>query len=278
MYLFVRLCLVGLLAFVQYGNARGIEEDIPSCLDEGFYRMYNLDFAGAHRSFEAWQEMHPEDPLGYASNAAAHLFSEFERLQVLQLDLFTDNKRLKDAGRMSPDPDTKRAFEIELAKAEQISRRLLDESAGDRNALFAKVLADGLRGNYAALVEKQEGAGLELLKSSRVTAEKLIKIDPAYHDAYLAIGIENYLLGLRSAPTRWLLKLSGAQTSKDKGIAHLAITAQKGRYLAPYARLLLAIAALRNRDKKTAERLLAALSHDFPHNRLYRAELARLKG
>src|SRR5262249_52646990 len=147
----------------------------------------------------------------------------------------------------------------------------------DCDALFARTLTDGLRGNYAALVERQNGAGLDFLKSSRMLAEKLIAIDPTYYDAYLAIGIENYVLGLRSAPTRWVLRLSGAQTNKNKGTEDLKITAEKGRYLGPYARLLLTIAALRDRDRNTAKKLLADLAKEFPENHLYRVELARLR-
>jgi hypothetical protein len=73
-----------------------------------------------------------------------------------------------------------------------------------------------------------------------------------------------------------MLRLSGAQTNKEKGIASLRITAEKGRYLAPYARLLLAIAALRDQDKKTAKKILADLSKEFPQNHLYQIELNHL--
>src|SRR5262245_20348318 len=143
------------------------------------------------------------------------------------------------------------------------------------DSLFARVLSDGLRGDYAVLIERRKSTGLDLLKSSRAFAEKLIAIDPSYNDAYLAIGIENYLLGLRSAPMRWMLRLSGAQTDKDKGIENLRVTADKGRFLAPYARLLLAIVALRNQDRAAAVKLLSDLAREFPQNRLYRIELAR---
>lgn len=75
-----------------------------------------------------------------------------------------------------------------------------------------------------------------------------------------------------------MLRLSGAQTNKDKGIEYLKVTAEKGRYLGPYARLLLAIAALRDEDRTTAKKLLSDLAKEFPHNRLYQIELARLRG
>jgi hypothetical protein len=107
-------------------------------------------------------------------------------------------------------------------------------------------------------------------------AEQLLARDPSCYDAYLAVGIENYLLGLNPAPVRWLLRLTGAQTDKDEGIAKLRLTAEKGRYLAPYARLLLAIAALRDHDRQQARELLSGLAEEFPQNQLYRRELGRL--
>ena len=240
----------------QSGFGAGARVD-PASLDSGFCQMYNLNFQAAHKTFEAWQEVHPQDPLGASSNAAAYLFGEFERLHILDLDFFVQDRKLE--------------------KADGIAARVLVQSPSDRNALFARTFIDGLRGMYAALVEKKKLEALDFLKTSRSNAEKLIAVDSTYYDAYLAIGIENYLLGLRSAPTRWVLRLSGAQTSKEKGIANIKITAEKGSYLAPYARLLLVIAYLRDRDQKTAKKLLADLARAFPQNRLYQAELARLR-
>jgi hypothetical protein len=265
----------GLFVLLQGGSAAAAGH-APEPLSTGFRYMYNLDFSAAHKTFETWQEVHPEDPLGAACNAAAYLFSEFERLHILDIDLFTDKKRPQPTDQLPPDPKIKIAFHDELAKADDIAERLLAQSPQNRDALFARVLTDGLRGNYAALIENKKDDALDLLKASRSMAEKLIGIDPKYYDAYLAIGIENYVLGLRSAPTRLLLRLSGAQTSKEKGIANMTITAEKGKYLAPYARLLLVIAALRDGDRRTAKKLLADLAREFPHNGLYQLELGRL--
>lgn len=271
----IAFALAGMLILLRSGQV-GAYSDVAS-LEAGFRQMYNLEFAAAHKTFEAWQERHPDDPLGAASNAAAYLFTEFDRMHVLELSLFTDNRRFEESNKLSPDPQIKAAFEAQLGKADEIADKILAQASDDRNALFAKVLSDGLRADYKALVEKRTRDGLGFLKLSRTTAEKLISVDPDYHDAYLALGIENYVLGIRSAPTRWMLRLSGAQTSKDKGITNLKITAEKGRYLAPYARVLLAIAALRDQDISTAKKLLVELAREFPQNRLYNVELARLE-
>ena len=46
--------------------------------------MYNLDFQSAHGFFGEWKKIHPRDPMGPASDAAAVLFSEFARMHVLE--------------------------------------------------------------------------------------------------------------------------------------------------------------------------------------------------
>ena len=92
----------------------------------------------------------------------------------------------------------------------------------------------------------------------------------------LAIGVENYMLSLTPAPVRWLLRLYGAGTDKEEGIKKLQLAAEKGHYLLPYARLLLAIAALRDKNENQAQELLMGLAQEFPNNPLYRRELTRL--
>jgi hypothetical protein len=64
---------------------------------------------------------------------------------------------------------------------------------------------------------------------------------------------------------------------KKGGIADLQKTAQQGHYLAPLARILLAIAYVREKDKSRALQILNALRADFPSNRLVTREIAQLQ-
>lgn len=267
---------VGLLGVPVRATAQAVSND-ATLLDVGYRQMYNLDFAAAHQSFRSYEQAHPRDPLGPVSNAAAYLFSEFDRLHILEVELFTDARKFESREKSSPDSAIRSNFDEELNSATQIADQVLTQSPRDSNALFAKVLADGLRGDYLALIEKRNLAGLSYMKAGRALSEKLISINPSCYDAYLAIGVENYLLGVNAAPVRWILRLGGAETDKDHGIANLKLTAYRGHYLAPYARLLLAVAALRDQDRTTARSLLAGLSREFPQNGLYQKELARIQ-
>jgi len=269
--------LFGLLCACS-GLAQPIGRVVPQPeLERGFHQMYNLDFTGAHETFGVYQKLSPDDPLGYVADAAAYLFAEFSRLQILESDLFTDDRRWDKRSTQSPDPAVKSAFEAQLERSDKLVEEVLEKTPNDANALFARVLANGLRGDYTAMIEKRNLASLGYMKTSRITAQQLLAVDPTCYDAFLAVGVENYILGSTSAPVRWILRATGSQTDKTEGIERLRLTAQKGYYLAPFARLLLAVAALRNKDKTTARTLLAGLANEFPRNQLYSKELARIQ-
>jgi hypothetical protein len=246
-------------------------------IERGYRQMYNLEFDQAHKTFNDWQRQHPSDPMGPVSNAAAYLFAEFDRLKILQSEFFVEDSLFRHRPKVSPDPTVRRYFDSELARADQLADGILGRAPQQSDALFAKILTLGLRADYQALIERRNFDSLKLIKTSRATAEKLLSIEPAYYDAYLAIGVENYLFSLKSAPVRWMLQFGGAQTDRERGIQDLRLTAEKGNYLRPYARLLLSVAALRNKDRGQARVLLAGLAREFPRNRLYTEELARLQ-
>src|SRR5947209_782768 len=109
-------------------------------LDAGYRQMYNLDFGGAHKTFQAWEQQHPQDPLGPISNAAAYLFSEFDRLHILEVELFTNDEALKNRQKVSADPVIRAGFDSELQKGDRLASDLLSRSPDSQDALFSKAL------------------------------------------------------------------------------------------------------------------------------------------
>ena len=164
-------------------------------IDSGYRQMYNLDFAAAHQAFLACEAERQHDPLPHVSNAAAYLFSEFDRLHILEVELFTDDSRFDARAKRMPDRAVRDAFMAELAQVESLTKPVLAGNPNDRDALLAQVLANGLRSDYAAMIEKRNLASLGYMKTSRRLAQHLLALDPSCYDAYLAVGVENYLLG-----------------------------------------------------------------------------------
>jgi hypothetical protein len=259
--------LVLMLVFL---SARGANAMAPTEIERGFQSMYNLEFEQAHQDFSTWERLHPEDPLGPVSQAAGYLFGEFARLGILESQLFTSDKNFEARSKLAPDPKVRDEFNGAVARGDQLADAALKQHPEDSNALFAKILALGLRSDYVAMIDKQDFAALRYMKQGRILAQQLLKQKPDEYDALLAVGVENYLTGIKPAPVRWMLSLGGIDPDKQQGIRELQETAAHGNLLKPFAKLLLAVAALRDKNNTQGCDLLRELATAYPRNALYR--------
>jgi hypothetical protein len=259
-------------------SAAPVAGSLPdSLLDKGYRQMYNLDFNAAHRTFADFERANPVNAMGPVSDAAAYLFTELDRLNILRSDYLTKDESFFVANKPPPgDPEIKKKFENVLGRGQQLAAAALKQSPNDADALLAATMGLGLHANYLAMIEKKNLSALSEVKESTALAQKLLAVHPDVYDAYIAQGIENYLLSQKNAAVRWFLRLSGAQTDKQVGIEKTGITAEKGHYFMPYARLLLAIQELRDNNREGAKQKLTWLAAEYPGNHLYREELERL--
>jgi hypothetical protein len=251
--------------------------ELPSAgLDHGFRLLYNLDFSGAQREFESWEKLNPDNPMGPASEAAGVLFSEFNRLGVLESQFYEDDSVFGARKKYEADPRQRERFEQELNRAEDLAKPRLSRDSKDRDALLAMTFAAGLRSDFAALIEKRNLGALHYTKEATNWSAQLLAVDPTCYDAHLAGGVSRYIIGSMAAPVRWLVRLGGVSGDKAGGIAELQTTAAQGHLLAPFARILLAIAYVREKDFARARELLLGLQREFPDNTLFGRELTRL--
>ena len=273
----LRLLLAScILLLARASSSSGATTPPEGDIYTGWLRMYDLKFDEAHRTFGAWKQSHPADSLGPASNAAAYLFSELARLGALESEFFVDDSRFKDRAKLRPDPASKALFVQELSQADRLADGALQRSSVDSNALFVKSLIFGLRADNSALIEKQSLAALSYTKEARVFAERLVQAKPDAADAYFGPGAENYLLSLKAAPVRVLLRVTGSNVDRERGIEEIRETALHGHYLEPFAKLVLAGAALRDNNPDRARELLGELPRRFPDNELYTREMDRI--
>jgi hypothetical protein len=266
------LCLAGLLVPALAADAPAIR----TSLDQGFHLLYNLDFDQAHEVFLTWQHEHPQDPVGPTAEAAGILFSEFHRLGVLEAQFYENDKSFLNRDKPEPNGAVRDRLNAVLARAQAAASARLATNPKDRDALFAMTLSSGLQADYAALIEKKNMSSLRYTRDANDWADKLLAVDPDCYDARVATGFSKYIIGSMAAPLRWVLRLGGVSGDKKQGIVELQMTADHGRYLGPFARILLAIAYVRDKDSARAREVLAALRDEFPKNPLFAREIARL--
>jgi hypothetical protein len=249
----------------------------PDTLDAALKHMYDFDFPASQEILNRYIAQHPEDPLPYAFRGSAYLFYELDRMNVLESEFFTDDGRIADKKKkVDPDPAVRERFLQAVSDTESRAGAALKVDPNDRQALFAMSIAQGVSTDYMAFVEKRQIASLSLAKRSNSYAQRLLRLDPKFYDAYLTAGISEYMLGSLPFFIRWFVHFDNVQGDKKRAVDRLELVSREGHYFKPFSKILLATIALREKRPRDAQRFLQALTQEYPANPLFRKELNKV--
>jgi len=275
---------LGLLLLLSpvFGTAREAASDAGSPsfttvpeLSAGFDLLYEQKFAEARESFANWEGRNPEQPFGEVAVAASYLFEELSRQGVLSSDFFLNEKKFLRGIDGSPDPERMRHFRDAVARARELAGERQKTNPQDGEALLALTLAAGMEADEESILLKRHLDGVKRMKKANGYAKELLAEHPDATDAYIAPGIANYIIGSQSGGTRFALWFGGIHGDKQLGMEQVAKTAETGRYLRPFAKIILALAARREKQDALAQKLFRELSEQYPGNALFAAEYAK---
>jgi len=269
--------LLALLAVPLMARDEHIAEPPPAVvLDHAFDRLYNFDFPGVYAILDQLERDHPSYPVGYSVRGAAMLFYELDRLKILQTEFFTSDERLTDRKNLKPDPKVRAELFRTTGEARTRGAERLAADPSDRDAMFAMCMATGIETDYTMLVEKRYFRSFALSKESQAYAHKLLALNPPVVDAYLTLGSVEYTVGSMNFFFRLFVHFDQIKGSKQQGIENLKKVILNGRYYPPFAKILLSVIYLREKQPRLALPLLQDLSRSFPANPLLRSEVARV--
>jgi hypothetical protein len=244
-------------------------------LSAGFDLLYEQKFAEAREDFANWEARNPEQPFGEVAVAASYLFEELSRQGVLTSDFFLNEKKFLHGIDGSPDPERMSHFRDALARARELAAERQKTNPQDGEALLALTLAAGMESDAESILQKRHLEGLKRMKKANGYAKELLAQYPDATDAYIAPGIANYIIGSQSGGARFALWFGGIHGDKKLGMEQVARTAENGRYLRPFAKIILALAARREKQDALAQKLFRELSEQYPGNELYALEYAK---
>jgi hypothetical protein len=247
-------------------------------LMSGFHQLYEQKFDGARVTFSDWHSSHPEEPFGEVAVAASFLFEELYRQGVLTSDFFLNEKRFLHGIDGKPDPVRMNNFREALTGARTLAKQRLKTDPKDAEGLFALTMAAGMESDADAILEKRQLDGLKRMKEANEYAKQLLAVHPDAADAYVAPGIANYIIGSLNPGYRFALWFGGIHGDKKLGMEQVGKTVADGRYLRPFAKIMLALAARREKQNALAQKLLHELTQEFPSNDTFAAEYAKAMG
>lgn len=269
------LLSLGLIVLAAAAPAAVAAEPTP--VQRALARLYNFDFTNANKILDDHIKNHPQDPLGHTFRASSDLFFELDRLLILEGEFFSDDKRIAEKrAKVKPDPVVREHFFATVTKAKQVAETRLQSNPNDVDSLFAQCILAGLVLDYHALVEKKQLMSLGYVKEAQRWALRLLKADPNFTDAHMTLGTSEYLLGSLPFFVKWFVRLDETTGDKVLAVKKLEKVVQQGRYLGPFAKILLSIIHLREKRYGESAKLLAELTREYPENPLYKKELSKI--
>ena len=245
-------------------------------LSAGFDLLYEQRFAEARQAFRSWESRNLNDPFGEVAMAASYLFEELYLQGVLTSDFFLNEKKFLHGIDGRPNPERMSHFGEALTRARELAKVRQKTNPNDGEALFSLTLAAGMESDADSILQKKHMDGLKHMKEAKKYADCLLANYPDATDAYIAVGIANYVIGSQSVGARFALWFDGTHGNKKLGMEQVARAAENGRYLRPFAKIILALAACREKQAALAQKLLRELSEEYPDSALFASEYAKV--
>jgi hypothetical protein len=274
--LLIAICLAAASGTLLSASERKASAQSNKIVSDSFDALYRFQFTKARETIQKQIRQHPADPLGYTVLASIALFQELDRMAILEGEFFKDDDRFKSKKRPKPDPALRKELHDAVETAQRIATAELARDPKDLNALFCMTVTEGVLMDYASLVERRHTTGLRHARRSQSFAVQALKVNPEFYDVYSITGFSEYLLGSLPFFMRWFVKFEETEGDKEEGLRKLQIAANKGHYFKPFAKLLLAICYLRQKDPVLSERYLAQYEALYPENPLVRKERKKL--
>lgn len=244
---------------------------------EGNDAVYNMDYKAARDRFQRMTTIAPDHPAGYvylANNLWLETLNENRRLSS---SLYTSGSfYVQDAEEDEFNKKREREFNELIKQALVVATARLKKNPQDVEALYYEASAHGLRAGYNVTVKRSFRRAIGDANGSVKIQKKVIKLDPNYTDAYLSIGLYEYVIDSLPWVWRTLARFAGLRGSKKEGINHLQAVAERGKYASDDARVILIGIYSREKQPERALEMISHLANKYPRNYLFGVERAAM--
>jgi hypothetical protein len=243
---------------------------------DGFQHFYNLDYDGALARFDSVLKTHPQDPMAYGYVQMVTVFRELYHQDLLDTTYYAHDSFLTTK-RNVPVPDaTRQRIESLTDTGIHLAEERIRANSNDKDAYFARGYLRGIHAAFITLVDHSYVAAARQGFAARGDSEQVLRIDPDYADAKMAIGIQQFAVASLPRFVRLMVGIVGVGGNKEKGLQLLRESAAHGVITAVESRTVLSL-FLRH-DGRYPESLAVqhSLATEFPHNYLYRLEEANI--
>jgi tetratricopeptide (TPR) repeat protein len=252
---------------------------LPSPCDElrnqGFNNLFNMHYQESKTDFEGMIHADPNQPAGYIYLGYAIWLNYLADLRRLQTNVYNKNNAFFDT-RTEDKADAKvdAEFRKNMNKGVELAEARLKKDKNDLQAMYYLGVAKNFLAGYEATVNRSFFSALRNGSKGVDLHRDVIEKDPKFIDAYLSVGMYDYIVGSLPLAVKILVFFGGVHGSKKDGLAAVEKVYREGVYGKDEAGVLLVM--LYDREKRRVDSLnvLHDLTKKFPENYLFALERA----
>jgi tetratricopeptide (TPR) repeat protein len=242
----------------------------------GFEALYSMDYSQAKKEFEEMTRLEPKHPSGYIYLASTIWLEHLSKLRRLQSQIYNRNNVFFRTAQDPVDPAVEKLFYQNIEKGIVRAQARLRMNSKDLAGLYYLGTAHGATAGYESSVKR---AFLSSLKNGTKAVEmhkEVLKLYPAFSDAYVSVGMYNYVMGTLPLGVKILMLLGGVHGSKEEGLKQLEKAMNQGKYARDEASVILVMLYDREKRQEDALKILRRLSEKYPRNVVFRFETATM--
>jgi tetratricopeptide (TPR) repeat protein len=265
-------------AYPQSGNPGNHTDPINLTpqVREAHEHFYNLDYDGALTRFEAIQKANPQSAIATGYVLMTLIFRELSHQDLLDTTYYAHDSFLTSKRSVTIPPTTRDRIESLTNSAIALCDQQIRVNPNDANAYFARGYARGMHAAFITLAEHSFVAAARQGLASRNDSEQTLKIDPGYADAKMAIGIQQFAVASLPRLLRIMIGITGVTGNKEKGLDLLRESAAHGIVTPIESRTALSLFLRHDARYPEAIVVQKGLADQFPHDYLFRLEVANL--
>ena len=264
--------------------AAALPTEVLELRREGNEAMYNLDYATARAKFEEIRKRLPQHPAGDLYLATVIWLEHLNKSRRLQTGLYSDEssfyagaeKAKEDNEGDAVDAAVDRAFRDRMAQAKTKALALVARNKNDADALYFLGAFYGVMAGYEASTARKFFAAMRNGSRSVDAHEKVLKLKPDYYDAYLSVGMYDYIVGNLPFAYKAFAAIAGVRGNKQRGITRLQTIIEKNAATADDARVMLLAIYQNEKRHNDALAILTELNAKYPNSYLLKLETASM--
>jgi tetratricopeptide (TPR) repeat protein len=243
---------------------------------EGYEHFYNLDYDGARERFERVRQAHPDEPMAYDYLLMVAIFKELYRQDLLDTTYYAHDSFLTTKRTVAIAQADRDRIEWLTNKVIELCDARIRNNGQDKNAYFARGYARGLHAAFITLADHSFATAARQGYAARGDSEQVLKLDPEYADAKMAVGIQQFAVASLPRFVRMVVGMMGVGGNKERGLQMLRDAAEHGVVTRVESRTALSLFLRHDGRYPEALAVQHGLATEFPHDYLFRLEEANL--